>query len=373
ILMLAHKGVTQPGLWERWGAGFEEAAHGRAVLRYAVHSPTAPEYGAAFCRRHRLRGVRSLQTSWCSPSLVYAYVRCLDALLRDPQIRAATGVSVFLVSGYDIPIAPPSDLLKPCFRDRDHLCYIREKSHYQWIMVRRETVATIRDQLVRPEDFTRFFLYTLEHPGCSDEYMLRYVYTTMGTVDTKGCITRDFRPMINAPSPVVFNEDKTDLFRVTWGSHGTFTLSLREILLATRISDYDRDVLFFRKVGSYLDLSTDLLLVDILWDPRRSKKNLSRLYATLFPDSPLRFQRLTGALFFPVVTAEETQPRVAVDEHKKRERVLRLLQQKHLVDASYQGRLVDWYDAAPPQRRRALALFLSRFGFDTKAVLHQGG
>jgi transcriptional regulator with PAS, ATPase and Fis domain len=26
--------------------------------------------------------------------------------------------------------------------------------------------------------------------------------------------------------------DKTDLFRVTWGSHGTFTLSLREILLA---------------------------------------------------------------------------------------------------------------------------------------------
>jgi hypothetical protein len=370
ILFLAHEGVTQPALWEMWKSGFEDAARRSgtgAVLRYAVHCPGNPRYGGSFCRKYRLRGLPFRQTSWCSPALVYAYTRCIDALLRDHDIVSAAGASIFLVSGYDIPIAPVERLLDPVFREKDHLCYIRERSHYQWIMVRRGTARTIRDRLFDPVRFARFFMYALEHPGCSDEYMLRYVYTSMGSADKEGCITRDFRPMLNAPSPVVFNKDKHDRYRVTFGKLGTFTLSMNEILLATRIYDYNHSVLFFRKIGAYMDLSSDVLIRDVIWDNDQTKKSLILVYDNLFPGSPIRFHRTTGRLF-PVVTAE-SYPRIENKIIKKRERVLAMLQRRGLVDPSIQGTLVEWYDACSPQKRRGLVRFLSHHGFDIEAIL----
>lgn len=142
ILFLAHDGITNPELWERWrlsdpvsGSSWligpvDRAArpslggccvrpqphHGLTRLppyptqayaeriRFFVFRNQKVAYESAFAIWHDLR--LRLRTQWCSASIVKATVESLKrVLLLDPEVAM-----VYLVSGFDIPIQPPSAL-----------------------------------------------------------------------------------------------------------------------------------------------------------------------------------------------------------------------------------------------------------------------
>jgi hypothetical protein len=96
ILFLAHDGVISlPETWNRWRGKFKEQ-----VVFYAL-SPQPFE------------GFKSLkaptETSWCSPSLVHAYLNGLRQILED-DVKKEIAI-IYFVSGKDAPVRPIEFLL----------------------------------------------------------------------------------------------------------------------------------------------------------------------------------------------------------------------------------------------------------------------
>ena len=149
ILFLAHDGVTNPALWERWRESdpVSEAAtvhdafmpvvvtgllstpclvHCRPPARPTHPPPIHPHQRQAYADRIRFFVFRNqkaahagpfvdrhdlglrLRTKWCSASIVKATVESLRrVLLFDADVAM-----VYLVSGFDIPIQPPAALFR---------------------------------------------------------------------------------------------------------------------------------------------------------------------------------------------------------------------------------------------------------------------
>jgi hypothetical protein len=142
ILFLAHDGVTNPSLWEKWRdtdpvsrVRGEEGKWGLyafasfvcflcLILRsshlrlYSSHPPQALasrirffvfrneaiSHTSAFATEHDLH--LRMRTKWCCSSIVHATIKSLGAILKKD---ADVGI-IYVVSGFDIPIQPPSAL-----------------------------------------------------------------------------------------------------------------------------------------------------------------------------------------------------------------------------------------------------------------------
>jgi hypothetical protein len=140
ILFLAHDGVTNPSLWEKWrdsdpvskGLGeeyllrllclelflimrhsnhltlcsssfhFYQAFASR--IRFFVFRNEAISHISAFATEHDLH--LRMRTKWCCSSIVHATIKSLGAILKKD---ADVGI-IYVVSGFDIPIQPPSAL-----------------------------------------------------------------------------------------------------------------------------------------------------------------------------------------------------------------------------------------------------------------------
>ena len=100
VVMLAHDGVANPGIWERWLEHIN--ANGRH-FQVTIHIVTENNvtHESPFLRKHDM-GIRQ-KTSWGDISLVKAYCTAVGRL--SPQSDF-----VFFVSGFDVPLVSAAQL-----------------------------------------------------------------------------------------------------------------------------------------------------------------------------------------------------------------------------------------------------------------------
>ncbi|KAM3578146.1 hypothetical protein VYU27_000242 [Nannochloropsis oceanica] len=99
ILFLAHDGVANPSLWEKWRESDPAFA---SRIRFFVFRNEAISHTSTFANQNDL--LLRMRTKWCCSSIVRATVKSLDAILtKDADVEI-----IYIVSGFDIPIQPPS-------------------------------------------------------------------------------------------------------------------------------------------------------------------------------------------------------------------------------------------------------------------------
>ena len=96
VLILAHAGVTQPRVWERWESTGE--------VRVVVHCP--PTIRCGFCSSRRLP-IDFKHTRWGEVSIVSETLRAMRAVL---ELMGPRDFMLFMASGHCIPVKPASEL-----------------------------------------------------------------------------------------------------------------------------------------------------------------------------------------------------------------------------------------------------------------------
>lgn len=94
ILFLAHNGINNPDLWDRWRR--ENASV--KVKFYVFVNPDVPLPSS--WNKYRLDTV--METAWCDRSIVYATQAAIAEILR----KSAHVSVIYLVSGADVPVQP---------------------------------------------------------------------------------------------------------------------------------------------------------------------------------------------------------------------------------------------------------------------------
>ena len=137
VLMLAHDGVSQPGVWSRWLRTDPE-------VRLFVHAPASvivPQEATHMCLDFG-------RTKWGTYSIVRETVRAFAELLR----RVPGPFLVALVSGSCIPIAPPARFRALPYQTMFGAVLRNAGDQVsQWFVATREGVERIVAGLSRPE------------------------------------------------------------------------------------------------------------------------------------------------------------------------------------------------------------------------------
>ena len=300
ILFLAHDGVTNPTLWEKWRDSDPRFAH---RIRFFVFRNTKLRHPSDFADRHDL-GVR-LRTKWCSSSIVKATVESLQVvLLRD----AGVGM-LYVVSGFDIPIQPPWALFttrsvvtegvaktvvpfrtvlawtpgddqpfqdRPGWGKRNDDVRARVATHIQWCGLSREHAQRI----VAYPDLGRLLKLgnKMSAACCPDEWILGTILTLQQQPNGAAAaaptpaalpsppsppiidwaVTDQYRSRAKDQSPVVWKDLDSTEHKVLWAPPRTY----RTYTLATVVETVSRGEgnLFFRKVGPLTEEEIDRLV-----------------------------------------------------------------------------------------------------------------
>ena len=288
ILFLAHNGVNQGPLWQRWRESGGQDKKQR--VHFFVHlGGNEPPKNDQFAQKYAVPGSELLKTGWGDSSLVYAYQQGLKYILGKNR---NIGV-IHFVSGADVPVQSVGRVFKETrtrFRatgDSDHLpkksvrvaisdgtpskkyYTIRPDemfNHQQWHCVTREDA-----EIVAGTDFSVFdtwdshFKKLKEIDGIShevpDEY---YVGTVLKKVNgwDAGTLKDRFAeyytdyhwPDPDAVSPHNFTDHDTEIGE-DGGPDEDGPLSLRDILSEEPTGEITEHRLWFRKVGSEVDFS----------------------------------------------------------------------------------------------------------------------
>ena len=253
VLVLAHDGVAQPRVWERWESG--------GGVRLFVHCP--PSAAGPLCA-NRLR-IPYGRSRWGEASIVRETLRALKAVLAAEE----GDFVLFLASGYCVPVAPTS-----AFRDSPHktrfggLCtYGRSSQVSQWGCFTREACERLVDHFERPGVFAAEATACARTGLCPDNVLFMNVLTDAPQVEEITFEERTDRTYLHSRVP-------TNLFRLwlfgypqLWGSPILWSAmdaprvsedihnnlgsrdiwTLRQVLLQLRANG---QVLFMRKVSA---------------------------------------------------------------------------------------------------------------------------
>lgn len=164
VIMIAHEGVTQPMIWEKW---IEQSRLDNIRINLYVIAPLNPKYGETFCNNNRLYKPRSRNpvylgnTSWGSFSIVFETIKAILYVVNlDRNLER-----IFIVSGYDIPIKSLSE-----WKSVNHDYNIIGKRKYrdiifhsQWITLNRQTtynIARMFHPSILKQTFVELFINT---------------------------------------------------------------------------------------------------------------------------------------------------------------------------------------------------------------------
>lgn len=281
VIFLAHKGVSQPHLWEEW---MSSSPTDISIRFYAYTNPILHRnysHSQEFCDKYRPRdedgnAIFLGPTQWGSFSLVYETLKAWSHVCHAPD--ADPNELVFLVSGDDIPIRSAQVLLQPNWRNKDFVCHKRSSHqdiwhHAQWMGLRISTIRKILrrvplDNVDRLVDMWKRVLEIepkLDYNISSDELFL-YVLNQQQPRMPSRCISFYLFAPGNVLSPI---EWKSFLGKrkVSLREHD-IKLNLHEVLLDLEYNrmgggDYDY-ILFFRKVMPSCSISIELIYK--IWD-----------------------------------------------------------------------------------------------------------
>jgi hypothetical protein len=331
ILFLAHEGVTQPLLWEKWKDLFEsESIYKNYKIIYKVHCPYYVKYGSDFCKKYKLKKLLFLKTSWCSPSLVYEYIRCLRHITEHvPEYKNNSDVLILLTSGYDIPIAPPHRLFRNNFNKLNHLCMNEFDTNIQWIALTKKLVTKVVDYFT-DEIFRQFLLFNLTNGGCSDETFLKFFFTeniqtyvALSLEQKQNCVERDFRQKRNDPSPILWKnttEIRTMNYRIL-----NYTVDVIDaIFIARSIKDGDH-ILFFRKIANTCQFDLNIFY-DFIWNSSKNRNDFLRITRS-FPSLP--------ALISTTDDPKSVQVKKTRQQIKKNSKIVTYLPIKQLANLNF--------------------------------------
>lgn len=138
IIFLAHKGVSQPHIWEKW----KSMCPKEIGMTFQVYTNPVlhPDYTGSteFCNLYRPRDENGQvflgPTEWGSFSLVFETLKAWFRLTE--HLSDEDDSMVFLVSGDDVPVKHPSVLLQSRWYNNDLICYIKYGdywNHSQWM------------------------------------------------------------------------------------------------------------------------------------------------------------------------------------------------------------------------------------------------
>lgn len=280
ILFLAHEGVTQSSLWEDWK---EDAFSNTSAvwkqqnkIKFLVHSPDNVEYGRSFCRKYKL-DIAFHATSWCSPSLVYEYIRCLRHIVEnDIDFKNADHASIFLVSGMDIPISSGKKFFvqNSLYIKQNHFCIINRKYHSQWISMNKKTILLFVE-FFDDDKMKKILLSGLTTRMCADEnILLDFIEYNKNVNETQltSCTTRDWRDKKGSNSPILWN-NISEKKLVTYSYPKAMRITLMDAIRFARsfMKDGD-DTMFFRKVGPDCQFNVQSFAQEF-WNPNMSHQD----------------------------------------------------------------------------------------------------
>lgn len=260
ILFLAHDQVQNHKLWVEWRDRLGETA---SCLEFFVCDSGNTQ---VFERGRWIRIPTNVTTSWNDVSLVTAHLESLKFIIDTDRFIQ----SIFLVSGYDIPILPARNILSIditksiVFFQRMSDIYRSSnntlKQHNnlqigaQWMCTTRalsqflyqydyKHLINIREQITEK--------YGMMIQVSPDQYLLQTA------------IAQTEHPIINMAITSQEKEHSTDFSPIVWESlvikrsvEGDEVLSLRDALQIAR----EEGALFFRKIKTLSTIQTELLL-----------------------------------------------------------------------------------------------------------------
>ena len=124
VIFLAHKGISQPHLWDEWKSGEMDIAFyvytNKLLHKDYIHSKD-------FCDKYRPLNKYGNEiflgdTQWGSFSLVYETLKAWHYVCDTTNVKSND--LVFLVSGDDIPVRSASVLLQQHWQNKDFLCLL---------------------------------------------------------------------------------------------------------------------------------------------------------------------------------------------------------------------------------------------------------
>lgn len=274
---------------------------------------------------------KGVKTSWCSPSLVYEYLRCLRYIYANvTEFREASEASVFLVSGYDIPIAPPSRLFANHRLSHNALCMNpTNATNVQWVSMTKKTVLDFITFFTDMQ-FRAFMLHLILFKGgggCPDERVMDFFLSESPKPEiTKqqmnDCIERDFRSKKYEPSPITWY-NTSDTCSINLNASVNLKLDLMNTIYLARCIYQGDTVLFFRKVAASCHLEKEKF-TNLLWTPEFTKE----FFCKEIPFVP-----------YAVLLAQQNQKSVQVTNRiqqlKKNMSVLRSLPLSSLVQHNF--------------------------------------
>jgi len=279
ILMLSHKEPSQPKLWDEWLKQSRQTLSENQKLVFYVH--TLQELCPTDFYESYGLGLKFGSTSWCSPSIVYEYLKALCDVVKNPEIRHAKDCLICLVSGDDIPIANGSFLFTDDIIKQDNIPSVQGGGgHSQWIWLTRDTAMALVQQYLIPNSnqFMHIFLNTLQkriedetYKKCLDETFL-YDYHFDDIYRTANHKRRTENWKLNRMGPIEW-EDWASIYPLERGRmKGFFTLE-QAILIGLLIN---QELFFFRKVMSSVDCASHFGFFQFLWSiPRPTITNLA--------------------------------------------------------------------------------------------------
>jgi hypothetical protein len=230
LFFLAHAGVQQPDVWERWMA--ECAAAGCAVVA-RVYS-TEEHWDDAFIKTaHRNLAVR-YTTRWGDPSLVKVQQVGYAQILAEFDARNDVHLDmIFLVSGFDVPVIPPAEFgaLKsasyiPRVSNLERLAPVAFRKlalaalcktqptlfSVQWIHLLPQHARVIAEAELDPfvewlDALNATHAQTYVYDEVIPTAMLHARHITLSSADiVDDALTGMHRASIDAPSPIVFTD-----------------------------------------------------------------------------------------------------------------------------------------------------------------------
>lgn len=290
VIMLAHLGATQPGVWEKW---VTQGRKDGTTIRLHVVSPKDPLHNKEFCEKYRLKNANDGgnmymgQTRWGSFSLVWETIL---AMLHVFHRHKNDMRRLFVVSGFDVPVRSMTSWLQK----NTYTGNIVGKSewngieyHSQWWSLTGHMVSKMVSDYFNPKLVQKtlidLFMDTsirfTEHLA-PDELWLFQLYEPSLFQD--GFITLpyfrhkgDESPIqwMQANKPVMIHQQKGDV-----------SLTLMQVIITSRRSS--DTILFFRKVGPNVKFSPSFL------DNLYSSNQIS---SSFLMSPPKQHQQITSA------------------------------------------------------------------------------
>lgn len=260
VLMLAHDGVSQPAVWERWEATGD--------VRVCVHCPE--NLCCDFSQKRRLP-IEFGETRWGEVSVVREMLKALESVLAFDDRE----LFIFTVSGTCVPVCPASQFAKfrtSTFGLAEDVGRGRMQCS-QWMGLTREDAEKVVCAYWDPAEIERAALDTVRDgvPLCADNSFFARILKPY-PLDTR--VTREValdRELITASgfdrfwkSPIEWTDmDSTLTSRAASDAltdaptyAGSHAWSLRAYLICCRLQ---RDCLFARKVMPSVRFTDDIL------------------------------------------------------------------------------------------------------------------